>query len=133
MARSRIAGYIFEGSPIFNTGYDGRNISFAIPVDTEGSVIEELKNASQLETLNDVDEITGTYPLFEWTGIVKVSSKGHTAFIISWTTTTVNEMDSLKQMVNDLEDKNKELMEENTMLTEAILELADIIGTEENE
>ena len=130
MAKSRIAGHVFEGSPIFNTGYDGRNISFAVPVETESSVIEELENASQIETLNDVDEVTGAYPLFEWCGIVKVSSKGHTAFIISWTTTTVNEMDSLKQMVSELEDKNRELIEENTMLTEAILELANIIGIE---
>ena len=72
--------------------------------------------------------IKATYPLYEWSGMSKVFSKGHSGIAITWITVTLNEVDAMKDRIVELEAENKSLTEENTILENAIIELADIVG-----
>lgn len=128
---TRIAGHVFEGQPAFNTGYNQRGISFVVPIDTPNEVMEELKDADLLEVLFENQSVVkASYPLYEWSGMSKVYSKGHSGIAITWITVTLNEVDSMKDRITELEAENQALTEENTMLENAVLELAEIVGGE---
>lgn len=126
---TRIGGHLFEGEPIFNTGYNQRGISFVVPLDTPSDVMETLIKSDLLEVfLDDRATMKASYPLYEWSGMSKVFSNGHSGMVFTWITITLNEVDAMKDRIAELEAENKSLTEENTILENAIIELADIVG-----
>lgn len=127
----RIAGYLFEGRPVFNAGYNRRGIGFVVPLDTSNAIIEDLKNATSLEVLDRNNIITATYRLCEWNSIERIFTNGHSGIAITWVTVTLDETDQLKQEIAELRETNESLLSENSLLTDALLELADIVGNEE--
>ena len=129
----RIAGHDYEGYPSFNSGYNRRGIGFVVPADVTPEVIEELKEADHLDVLNRKGEVSATYRLMDWTGLEYVHSGQHSGIALTWNTITLDETDRLKSEISNLKAENESLASENTLLVNALLELADIVGNEETE
>lgn len=126
----RILGHEYYGNPSFNVGYDRRCIAFVFPVDISSELIEQFKDADVLHVLGKKKEIVSTYRLTGWQSVEKVSSRDHEGIAIKWFTITLDEYDRLTKQIQDLEAENRSLTEENATLTDAILELAAIVGEE---
>ena len=130
---TKICNYVFDGRPSFNIGYNRRCVDFVVPSDTTNEVIEELKEADSLELINSKGVTEGTYRLTDWVGVERVFSNGHSGIAIRWNTVTLDEVDELKDQISSLQAENERLLEENSTLTDALLELAELVGGEETE
>lgn len=127
----RICDHDYYGNLMFRTSYDRRCVSFVFPVDISNELIEEFKYADEIHVLDNKKEIVATHRLTEWLTVEKVRDGNHEGLAIRWLTVTLDEMDKLKKQITELETENKALTEENATLTDAILELAGIVGEEE--
>ena len=127
----QILDHEYYGNPSFNVGYDRRCIAFVFPSDISSDLIEQFKEAEVLHVLGKKKEIVSTYRLTGWQSVEKVSSNGHEGIAIKWFTITLDEFDQMRKHIQDLEAENQSLTEENATLTDAILELAAIVGEED--
>jgi len=110
----RIAGLIFNSVPNYHAGDSGADIEVKIFGGVDEETLLLLKNATMLEDLTveygEVKEVRGTYQLFGWRKIENVRD----GLTISWQTYRTTDIESLRQ--------------ENEDLTQALLELAEIVG-----
>lgn len=127
----RICNHDFRGRPSFNIGFNRRCVDVVVPIETSTEVLEELKEADHLDLIGDFGDVIGTYRLTEWIAMEKVYDGSRSGIAIRWNTVTLDEVDRLKQEIEDLRSQNADLTEENNILTDALLELAEVIGGEE--
>lgn len=114
----RINDVVFNGYLNYTAGASGADIEAKI----EGGVDEEtliaLKNATLLEDLEvdygEIKGVRGTYQLFGWRKIENVRD----GVRISWQTYRTTDIEQIKQ--------------DNEDLTQAVLELAQIVGGDAN-
>ena len=131
MAKFKIANHIFDGKPSFMPLNYERGIGVVIPSDTPVDVISELQNATLLEILDQkTEEVVGSYKLIEWRSYEKVYYNNHHGIALEWTTINNDDILKLQKRVDELETANAFLSDENQTLTDALLELAEIIGGE---
>lgn len=126
----RILGHEYYANPSFNVGYDRRCIAVVFPSDLSSELIEAFKDAESLDVLGKKKEVIATHRLAGWQSVEKVFSGDHEGLAIKWFTITLDEVDALKKQISDLESENRTFTEENATLTDAILELAAIVGEE---
>lgn len=132
MAKFKIAGHVFEGKPSFIPLNYEKGIGVVIPDDTEKSVIAELQDAALLEILDPkTEEIVGSYRLTGWRSIEHVYSNGYHGIALVWTTVNLDVVSQLQQRIEELEEANASLISENATLEDGLLELAELLGGEE--
>ena len=126
-----ICGHTFSGSVNTRAGNDARAIAVVVPEDTSEAVIDEIKNGSLLEVLDRDGQVTARYQLTGWRSIAKV----YAGIQLTWNTISTDEVDELKKDVQALQEENERLEQDNAQkardiedLTQAVLELAEIIG-----
>ena len=131
MKKFRILDYVFEGQPDFIFYGPNKCIGAVVPIDTPMNVVYQLQNAESMDILDPrTGEVIGTHRLIGWRNLERVYSKGHSGYAITWFTINQDPVIKMQEQIEEPETENKALTEENTTLTEAILELADIIGAE---
>ena len=129
MPKFKIAGHVFNGKPSFMPLNYEKGIGVVIPDDTSREVIAELQEATLLEILDEkTEETVGTHRLTGWRKIEHVYSNGYHGISLTWTTVNLDTVMELERQIAKLQSDNLSLTEENGMLTDAILELAEIIG-----
>lgn len=131
MPKFKIAGHVFSGKPSFIPLNYEKGIGVVIPEDTSKDVITELQEATLLEILDEkTEETVGTYRLTGWRKIEHVYSNGYHGISLLWTTVNLDVVSQLEERIEELKGINQSLTEENATLTDAILELAAIVGEE---
>lgn len=125
-----IHGHTFSGSVNTRAGNDARAIAVLIPYDTDDAVINDIKDATLLEVL-DGGNVVAQYRLTGWRRIAKVFG----GIQIMWNTISTDEVDELKAQVAALQAENEQLERDNLQkaqdledLTQAVLELAELLG-----
>lgn len=110
----RINGTVFNGYLNYTAGQSGADIEAKIEGGVDEDTLIMLKNATLLEDLiveyGEVKGVRGTYQLFGWRKIENVRD----GLTISWQTYRTTDIEKLKQ--------------DNEDLTQALLELAEIVG-----
>lgn len=112
----RIAGYTIDSNVNYRAGESGADIEIMVPFNTAltDEDITALKNATLIEELRNsygtVGDVISEYVLVGWKAIER-TPKG---IFFRWQTYRTTDLDALRQ--------------ENEELTEAILELAQIVG-----
>ena len=126
-----IKGHEFGGNVNTRAGNDARAIAAVVPESTSEAVIDEIKNADLLEVLDGSGQVTARYQLTGWRSIARV----FTGIQLMWNTISTDEVDELKKDVQALQAENERLEQDNAQkardiedLTQAVLELAEIIG-----
>ncbi len=110
----RIAGLEIEASVVYNAGPSNADIEIKITGGVDDETLNLLKNATELEDLEvdygEIKGVRGTYQLFGWRKIENVRD----GLRISWQTYRTTDIEQIKQ--------------DNEDLTQAVLELAQIVG-----
>ena len=126
-----IKGHEFGSNVNTRAGTDARAIAAVVPESTSEAVIDEIKNADLLEVLDGAGQVTARYQLTGWRSIARV----FTGIQLMWNTISTDEVDELKKDVQALQAENERLEQDNAQkardiedLTQAVLELAEIIG-----
>ena len=132
MPKFKIAGHVFDGRPSFMPLNYERGVGVVVPADTPMDVIMELQSATLLEILDEKTlETVGTHRLTGWRSIEHVNYERHQGIALVWTTINLDIVSKLEHKIETLEAENQSLTEENATLTDAILELAAIVGEED--
>lgn len=132
MPKFKIADHIFEGRPSFMPLNYEKGIGVVIPSDTSKDVISELQDATLIEILDPkTEEVVGSYRLTGWRSIEHVYSNGYHGIALTWTTVNLDVVSKLEERIDELETQNTALQDENNTLIDALLELAEIVGSEE--
>lgn len=123
----RIAGFEFTGPVIYQGGETHSDLIFTVPGDLTEAERTRIQEAKLFEVLNG-EEVIGSYQLVDWRRVEKVSG----GYQITWQTIRLTELDELKEQVKTLQEENEQLRQDNEDLTQGLLELADIVGGNEN-
>ena len=86
--------------------------------------VEEILDADSIGVLDNNGVLVGDYALIKWRRIELVDG----GVQILWQTYVVGEVNTLKERIAALESDNSSLRQENEDLTDALLELAEIVG-----
>lgn len=129
----RILNYIFNAYLNFTASGQWREIIAYLPEDTESSIIDEIKNAEELEILDKNGNVIATHRLLGWRKVEQNSSNGKSAIIVTWATVSITQFDKMTEKIEALEKENKSLKEENDDLIYSIFEIARIVGREKEE
>lgn len=109
----RIADHEFETNATYEVNTADATVSVKLVGSYTDDDLNELKNAKLLEAITSVggeDMVVGSYVLVAWKSVEKT----HDGYRLVWQTYQTTELDKLKQ--------------ENEDLTQAVLELAAIVG-----
>lgn len=110
----RINGNTYEGQVVYNANYRG-DVSATFIGGLEDSEIFPILSATEISVIkDDTQETLAVYSLVKWRAMEKVENN----LVITWQTYVINELDSIKQ--------------DNEDLTQAVLELAEIVGGSNN-
>lgn len=123
----RIAEMEFTGPVDYNAGETHADIGFVVPANLTEAERNTLLHAELLEVMNG-NEVMGRYKLVDWRSIEKVSN----GYLIVWQTVHITELEELAEQVAELQEENEQLRQDNEDLTDGLLELAEIIGGNEN-
>ena len=124
----RVAGKMYTGDVNRFDGDDARGLSAFFGVNTSDEDLIALKNADLLEELSDDGEtVIASYHLTGWRR-VELALGG---IKVLWDTISNQEVDELKEMMNELRADNEQLRQDNEDLVAALMELAELIGGEE--
>lgn len=129
----RILDYIFNAYLNFTANGQWREIIAYLPEDTESSVIDEIKNAEELEVLDKKGNVIATHRLLGWRRVERNSSNGRNAIIVAWATVSITQIDEMQAKITSLEEENKALKQENDDLVYSIFDIARIVGKEKEE
>lgn len=123
----RVAGLAFSGQVNYRAGGDARAIAVVVPASTTETNLAMMRDAELLEVLDQHQEVIGAYRLTGWRRIEKV----YGGIQIMWSTISTDEVDALNEQIESLKARNATLEQANTDLEDALLELAALIGGEE--
>ena len=120
----RIAGFEYMGQVRFHTGPSFTDIETFIPdrYSLTDNLFRELMNADMLETLainpeTKREEVVGRYNLITWRAAERIAG----GIKMSWQTYKETDLLDLKERLDEAETENSDL-------TDAVIELAAIIG-----
>lgn len=134
MKKFRILDYVFEGQPEFISFGLDKCIGVVIPADIPMEIVYQLQDANALEILDPkTEEVIGTHRLIGWRNLERVYYNRQSGFAITWFTINQDPVCEMQRQIEDLQAENQSLTEENATLTDAILELAAIVGEEDGE
>lgn len=127
----RISGKTFEGVVSLKTGEAGAEIE--VLFEQADAITDEdliaMKNATLLEDLvvnyGEVTGVRGSYALYGWRSI-RTTTSGKLQ--ISWQTYQTTDVSEMQSRIAELEEQLAAAIEENEVLEDALLELAEIIG-----
>lgn len=119
----RICGKDYEGRVFYNANVQG-DVSAIFYGELDKEDVEEILDADSIGVLDNNGVLVGDYALIKWRRIELVDG----GVQILWQTYVVGEVNTLKERIAALESDNSSLRQENEDLTDALLELAEIVG-----